>query len=149
MINARPGALGVLLIVGAIWFSSCDLPTEAPSFDFTTSIGAPLLLDQTYVLIGPGETGHAALIDTTKTDLDTLFSVEPGNQTLFLNQELDEMEIGELDGVFGEIDLNAIEVDLNYAAAYVKRGMLYERLGNFQQAIADYDRALQITDRHG
>ncbi len=94
-------------------FSRCDIPTEGPDFSFETSVKAPLILDRTFVLLGPDDSGYTALIDTTQASFDTLFSVDPTTSQLLINQELDELEIGDLDDLISEISLDPISVGVS------------------------------------
>ncbi|WP_243664586.1 hypothetical protein [Rhodothermus marinus] len=63
MRRALAGCLGLLLCLS---LSRCEMPTGAPDFSFESSLQAPLLLEKTFVLLGPQE-GTDALIDTTVT----------------------------------------------------------------------------------
>ena len=100
--------LGLVLIL-----SSCDIPTEGPDFSVSTSVKAPLILDRTFVLLGPDDSRYTALIDTTQSSFDTLFTVEPSTSRLLINQELDELDIGDLDDLIQEIDLDPISVGVS------------------------------------
>ncbi|MEZ4699707.1 MAG: hypothetical protein R2834_05215 [Rhodothermales bacterium] len=96
----------------ALLFCQCDIPTEGPDFEVSTSVRAPLLLEKTFVLLGPDEDGHSPLIDTTAAEFDTLFSVNPSNNVLLIEQELDDFEIGDLNDLVGAIELDPISVDV-------------------------------------
>ena len=94
-------------------FSRCDIPTESPDFTLTTSVKAPLILDRTFVLLGPDDSGLTPLIDSTDAEFDTLFSVDPTNNRLLINQELDDFELGDLDDLISEISLDPISVGVS------------------------------------
>lgn len=102
------GCLGLLLL-----FSRCDIPTESPDFSLQTSVKAPLILNKTFVLLGPDESGYTPLIDTTNASFDTLFSVDPTNSRLLINQELDEFEFGDLDDLISDVSLDPISVGVS------------------------------------
>ncbi|WP_397547583.1 hypothetical protein ABUL39_04310 [Rhodothermus marinus] len=69
MRHALAGCLGLLLCLS---LSRCEMPTGSPDFSFESSVQAPLLLEKTFVVLGPRE-GVDALIDTTRRSSDTLF----------------------------------------------------------------------------
>ena len=75
--------LGLSFLVLASTQMGCDIPTESPDFSFTSSVRAPLILDKTFVLLGPDENGYEPLIDTTAGEFDTLFSSEASSKRLF------------------------------------------------------------------
>lgn len=114
MVHAKLVFKKALLCLGLIFvLNGCDIPTEGPEFSFDTSVKAPLILDRTFVLLGPDDSGHAALIDTTQASFDTLFTVEPTTSRLLINQDLDELEIGDLDDLISEISLDPISVGVS------------------------------------
>ncbi len=81
------GGLGLLLCVS---LSRCEMPTGAPDFSFESALQMPLLMEKTFVLLGPQE-GADALIDTTRQDVDTLFRVESDNVlALVVEEKLEE-----------------------------------------------------------
>lgn len=96
-----------------VLLSRCDIPTESPDFSLTTSVKAPLILDKTFVLLGPDETGLTPLIDSTDASFDTLFSVDPGNNRLLINQDLDDLDIGDLDDLISEVALDPISISVS------------------------------------
>jgi len=94
------GCLGLLLCLS---LSRCEMPTGAPHFSFESSLKAPLLLEKTFVLVGPQE-GADALIDTTRHGLDTLFRVESDNVlALVAEEELEDfIQLDELSRTLAE-----------------------------------------------
>lgn len=102
------GCLALLLL-----FSRCDIPTESPDFSLQTSVKAPLILNKTFVLLGPDESGYTPLIDTTNASFDTLFSVDPTNNRLLIDQELDEFEFGDLGDLISDVSLDPISVGVS------------------------------------
>ena len=104
-----------------VLLSSCDIPTESPDFNLTTSVKAPLILDKTFVLLGPDDSGLTPLIDSTDASFDTLFTVDPSNNRLLINQELDELDIGDLDDLISEVSLDPISVDVSIGSLEEQR----------------------------
>lgn len=102
------GCIALLLL-----FSRCDIPTESPDFSLQTSVKAPLILNKTFVLLGPDESGYTPLIDTTNASFDTLFSVDPTSNRLLINQELDAFEFGDLDNLISDVSLDPISVGVS------------------------------------
>lgn len=100
MRRALAGCLGLLLCLS---LSRCEMPTEAPDFSFESSVQAPLLLEKTFVLLGPQE-GTDALIDTTRHGVDTLFQVEADNVlALVAEEELEDfVQLDELSRTLAE-----------------------------------------------
>lgn len=96
-----------------VLLSACDVPTTGPDFSFSTSVRAPLIFDKTFVLMGPSETGHEALIDTTDATFDALFTVNDADQTIFIIQNLDDFEIGALDDVIPGFDMTPVAVTVS------------------------------------
>lgn len=83
MRRALQGCLSLLLCLS---LSRCEMPTGAPDFSVESSLQAPLLLEKTFVLLGPQDNADA-LIDTTRYGLDTLFRVESGNVVALVDEE--------------------------------------------------------------
>lgn len=133
MLRPLPRPALVLVLLGlTVLFSRCDLPTGGPDFGFETSLRAPLVFDKTFVFLGPSDTGYDALLDTTEASFD-VFSVDAGDNTLFIEQELDDFDIGELDGVTRDFDLDpaAIAVSIGDLAQQSFSAAYEERLGIF------------------
>jgi hypothetical protein len=108
----RSAGTAAAFVFSALLFTQCDIPTEGPDFGLTTSVRAPLLVDKTYVLLGPGEEGFEALIDTTESAFDTLFTVDPSNNVLLIEQALDDFEIGDMDDLAGTVEVDPIQVNV-------------------------------------
>ena len=102
-----------LCLVSLLLLSRCDIPTESPDFSLTSSVKAPLILDKTFVLLGPDSTSFTPLIDSTDASFDTLFSADPTTNRLLINQELDELDIGDLDDLISEVSLDPITVNVS------------------------------------
>lgn len=93
----RVGGLLALALAGL--GTGCDVPTEAPSIDTQTEIGAPLLADKTFSFLGGPASEHTPLLDTTRQALDSLLSVGTGDRTVFVEQEVSNFGLGTIDGV--------------------------------------------------
>lgn len=87
MRRALAGCVGLLLCLS---LSRCEMPTGPLDFSFESSIQAPLLLEKTFVVLGP-QKGTDALIDTTRHRLDTLFRATSDNVlTIAVQEELED-----------------------------------------------------------
>jgi len=84
-----PNAFHRALVVGLLWvgLGGCDLATEAPDFSVSPDVDAPLVTEQSFVLVGPDSTERTPLIDTTGVT-DSLFSVSPDDQSVLLTKEV-------------------------------------------------------------
>lgn len=82
--------LSLYLLVITMVFVGCEIPKKP---DFTTShkVEAPILYNKTYQFMG----GSDALIDTTSTDLDSLFVVDGTSNFITISKEQD-FEFGDL-----------------------------------------------------
>ena len=97
-------------IVFFLLLSACDVPTTGPDFSFSPSVRTPVISEKTFVLMGPSETGHEALIDTTDSAFDSLFTIDETDQTIYIIQDLDNFEIGTLDEVMPGFDMSPVDV---------------------------------------
>ena len=109
--SALTGSCGraAAILAAVLVLARCDLPTEPPRFDLTTGLNAPLLVDRTFVLLGPSETGYDALIDTTVARFDSIFAVDASNQTLSISRELDGFESDLPEGLLPHLDVSPID----------------------------------------
>lgn len=90
----------LFLILGGIFFTSCDLSVPGkPDFTTSHSVEVPILNNKTYVFLG-GDSG--ALIDTTKENLDSLFVLDQDGVISITTEE--EFDFGDLDDAVPEID---------------------------------------------
>ncbi|QXD15035.1 hypothetical protein GQ464_016755 [Rhodocaloribacter litoris] len=113
--------------------SACDLPSSGPDFSFSPGVRAPLIFDQTFVFMGPSATGHQALIDTTTSAFDSLFTVSETDNTVYLVQNLDDFAIGSLDGALPALNVAPVDLSVSIGELAEQRfGTAYERpLGIF------------------
>ncbi|WP_205522049.1 hypothetical protein [Salinibacter ruber] len=91
------------LTVAALTFITlvgCDVPTgnSSPSINTDTEISTPLVQEKTFTFLGGPESKFDPLIDTTSSDFDSLFEVESSNNDISVVQEIDDFEIGNLNG---------------------------------------------------
>lgn len=88
--------LGSLMLLGCIMLIGCEMPKKP---DFTTShrVEAPIMYNKTYQFMGDS----TALIDTTSTDLDSLFTVD-GDNFITISKEQD-FDFGDLNDAIPEV----------------------------------------------
>lgn len=112
VLSGRCGRAAAILAAVFV-LARCDLPTEPPRFDLTTGINAPLLVDKTFVLLGPSDTGFDGLIDTTSARFASIFTVDASNQTLAISQELDGFETELPGSLLPQVDVDAFDVSFS------------------------------------
>lgn len=101
-----------LLLVGisaTVLISNCDISTPGkPDFTTSHSVEAPLLLNKTLQFLGGGEGGPEALLDTTKSDFDSLFTVTDGgiDDGLITLSRTEEFDFGDLNDAIPEIGVD-------------------------------------------
>ncbi len=90
----------LLTVLGFILVISCDLSIPSKP-DFTTShaVEIPVINNRTFVFLGDSS---GALIDTTKEDLDSLFTI--ANNGLVSISTEEEFDFGDLNDAIPEID---------------------------------------------
>ena len=90
----------IVLLALSIAITGCEIPKKP---DFTTShkIEAPILYNKTYQFMGDS----TALIDTTSTDLDSLFVVDGTSNFITISKE-QEFEFGDLNDAIPAIDVD-------------------------------------------
>jgi hypothetical protein len=91
------------LTVAALTFITlvgCDVPTgdPSPSINTDTEISTPLVQEKTFTFLGGPNSEFDPLIDTTSSDFDSLFEVESSNNDISVIQEIDNFDIGNLNG---------------------------------------------------
>ncbi len=106
--------LMVWMIMG-VTIVNCDLPSTPKDPNFTTShkIEAPLLFEKTFQFLGGGEGETEALLDTTKSDFDSLFVVTEGgldDGLITLSRE-EEFDFGDLNDAIPEISADPATFD--------------------------------------
>ncbi len=100
-------------LIAVLLLGRCDVPTEPPRVDLTTGFNAPLLVEKTFVLLGPSDTGFDALIDTTSSDFGSMLSVDPSDQTIALYQETDGFHTDLSERFLPSVDVAPIDVSFS------------------------------------
>jgi hypothetical protein len=101
-----------LLLVGVfstVLISNCDISTPGkPDFTTSHSVEAPLLLNKTLQFLGGGDGAPEALLDTTKSDFDSLFTVTDGgiDDGLITLSRTEEFDFGDLNDAIPEIGID-------------------------------------------
>lgn len=88
-------------LLAFVVFGGCDTPTGDPSLNTETDINAPLVQEKSFVFLGGPESEVDPLIDTTSSEFDSLFAVD-SDSDISIVQELDNFDIGALDGVLDD-----------------------------------------------
>jgi len=107
----RKSPLSILCLF--VLVSACDLPSSSPDFSFSTTGRAPIIFDKSYEFMGPGISGKEALIDTTGSAFNKLFSVDNSDRTIFIVQNLSDFNIGNLDDIIPSVNVNPIDVSVS------------------------------------
>ncbi len=89
----------ICLSAGFVLLYGCEIPKKA---NFTTShkVEAPLLFDKEYQFLG----GDGALLDTTKSEFDSLFTVL-GNEQIVISIE-EDFDFGDLDDAIPVVNVS-------------------------------------------
>ena len=96
--------LTVWFLVGFLIYG-CEIPKK-PNFKTSQKLETPLLLNKEYQFLGAG---NSVLIDTTKSDFDSLFTVD-GDQFITLSKE-QEFEFGDLNDAIPAISTGETSFD--------------------------------------
>lgn len=111
----------------------CGLPSK-PNFTTSQTIEAPLLKNKTFQFLGGGEGNPEALLDTTKGDFDSLFTVTPDGENaglISINTE-EEFEFGDLNDAIPEI--SADPTDFSSQVGEIELGSFSSGNGNLGTA---------------
>ncbi len=96
-------------IFTVVLVTNCDISTPGkPDFTTSHSVEAPLLLNKTLQFLGGGEGAPEALLDTTKSDFDSLFTVTEGgiDDGLITLSRTEEFDFGDLNDAIPEIGID-------------------------------------------
>lgn len=101
MKNKKLGVFGLVILAAII---GCEMPKEP---DFTTShkVEAPILFNKEYQFLG----GDGALIDTTKDEFDSTFTVD-SNDFIIISKE-EDFDFGDLDDAIPVVSVNPTSFD--------------------------------------
>lgn len=80
----------------------CDLPTEGPSFETETNVNTPVVAEKTFSFLGGPDSQFEPLVDTTTSTFDSLFTVASGSKDISIVQEIDNFDVGSLEGALDE-----------------------------------------------
>ena len=85
-------------LVVVVSLVGCDIIPNKPNFTTSHKVEAPILFNKTFQLLGGGEDGPEALLDTTKGDFDSLFTVIPDGDDagLITISRTEEFDFGDL-----------------------------------------------------
>ncbi len=139
MKNYRITVAAVFLFVAF----SCERPSS-PDFNLQQSFDIPLIKSTSYKLIGDGK---GAIIDTTSENFRDLFLVGQ-DQLVFLSSEID-FEIGELDDIIPEVDIEptAVESEIGTLEIDDFSASFDTQIGNISGEPEDLDdEAMEIGD---
>lgn len=89
----------VVLLIGSIALMGCELPKE-PNFTTSHKVEAPLMYNKTFQFMGDS----TALVDTTSSEMDSLFSVD-GENFITISKEQD-FDFGDLNGAVPVINVD-------------------------------------------
>lgn len=80
----------------------CDAPTGTPSINTETALNTPLVQEKTFTFLGGPKSDVEPLIDTTTSEFDSLFTVDSESKDISVVQEIDDFDIGSLEGTLDE-----------------------------------------------
>jgi hypothetical protein len=89
----------IALVTIVIAFIGCELPKQ-PDFTASHKVEAPILYNKTKQFMG----GSDALIDTTKADLDSLFTIKDTSNFITISKE-QEFEFGDLNDAVPTVNI--------------------------------------------
>ncbi len=93
--------------------AGCDIPSQGPDFSFNSNVSTPVIFDQSFVFLGTDAEGVQALIDTTKSDYDSLFAVDAQTDAVFLVHDIDAFELNDLEDLVDPIAISPQDVSVN------------------------------------
>lgn len=104
MIKHRLLRKSVIYLAAFVLFISCEIP-NSPNVSFESKIELPLIKEKRFYFYG----GSDSFIDTTKGEIDTLFSVNSEN-IVFISFT-DSVEIGDLDDAIPTINIDTSTIE--------------------------------------
>ncbi len=124
--------LTIWLVGGFILFG-CELPKE-PNFTTSHKIESPLLFNKTYQFLGDSASTPEALLDTTSTDFDSLFSITPDGDDAGLVSIIrdEEFDFGDLNDAIPEISIDP--TDFSSAVGEIELGSFSSGAGDLGSA---------------
>lgn len=97
MPRIKTGSVFLVITAVALLAAGCEIP-ESPDFKTSQKVEAQLIFNKEYQFLG----GDGALIDTTSSDFDSLFTVGP-NQGITISQE-EDFDFGDLNDAIPAVD---------------------------------------------
>lgn len=113
------------LLVGILIFYGCDVPKK-PNFTTSHNVEAPLLFNKEYQFLG----GEGAILDTTKSDFDSLFTVL-GDDHIIISIE-EDFDVGDLDDAIPVVSVSP--TDFNTQVGELEIGNFSSGSGNLGTA---------------
>ena len=118
------GSVVAALIVAI--FAGCDLPTEGPSVQTDVTMSTPLVAEKTFSFLGGPQSEHEPLVDTTTSSFDSLFTVGGDPKDITIEQEIDNFEVGGLDGAL-ESAAQDVGLDTSLSESIVQESSLLQQ----------------------
>ncbi|NND70753.1 MAG: hypothetical protein HKN43_04170 [Rhodothermales bacterium] len=134
----REGKTSILLFSLFLVWGACDLPTKNPDFSFTADVQAPLIFDKSFVFLGPDGSALDALIDTTKTSFDSLFTVSSRSEEIFIVQEIDAFDVGDIGQAIDPVNADPVDlgVSIGELATPSFAGTIAQQIGVYESDAA-------------
>lgn len=115
--------IAAALFVIAGLSGGCDLPTEPPTIETDTKVNAPLMEDKGFGFLGGPDSAYDPLIDTTRADVDSLFSRMEAGGTVVVDRafthhntvEADLSGLDELTDSTGSVVVGSAPLRIEYA----------------------------------
>ncbi len=105
--NRRSLLLGVCLVCFSV---ACEFPDGEPEFQTSQNIEVPILAEKEFIFLGEGDD---VIIDTTSTEFDSLFVVDPTTSAISLSRT-EDFDFGDLDDAIPvvAVDPNTINAEV-------------------------------------
>ena len=99
-----------LTLFAGLLLAACDIPTRGPDFSFRPQVSGPLIFEKTLLFLGPDATGADALIDTTDATFDSLFSVDPADDGVYIVQDLEGFDLIDINDIMEPVTVDPEDV---------------------------------------
>ncbi|MBT8399646.1 MAG: hypothetical protein KJO98_04155, partial [Rhodothermia bacterium] len=126
------GTITVLFTTFAL--AGCDIPSQGPDFSFNSDVSTPVIFDQSFVFLGTDAQGVQALIDTTKSDYDSLFAVDAQTDAVYLVHDIDAFELNDLEDLVDPVAISPQDVSVNMGDLAT------------QDVSTDFDRSIGVVE---
>ncbi|MFB6277984.1 MAG: hypothetical protein ABEK75_00605, partial [Salinibacter sp.] len=91
-----------MVVAGLMLLGACDTPSSGPSFETETGLNTPVVVNKTFTFLGGPESQNEPLIDTTTSQFDSLFTVAASDQSLSIEEDVSDFDVGSLDQALDE-----------------------------------------------